>query len=157
MWGQDLAGIRPLLSQMNCDDRSGERKRPSSCRDRGTGRVDAGALCLSSYGCAPDASRQPSRIVSPPGQVQSPRPSPHPPSVPTCRGGLPERALGSTQPGKASSDAIQCQPNGDQPQHNARVEQRQQEPEKGRAEWLRAIGEEAEGAIDAALQVIGRN
>jgi hypothetical protein len=51
---------------MRFDDRLREscltghlRPESPSCRDKGRGGVDAGALCLSSLGCNPSASRKP--------------------------------------------------------------------------------------------------
>ena len=49
------------------------------CRDRGRGWVDAGALCLSSFGCAPFAPRnRPNRVATRTGT----RPPPFPASTP---------------------------------------------------------------------------
>src|SRR5216684_1890399 len=54
-----------------------------SCRDKGRGGVDEGALCLSSLGCDLFAPRSPHWSALPPGQAQGPHPAPHPPLVPT--------------------------------------------------------------------------
>src|SRR5258708_15711706 len=62
---------------MNVDDRMG------SCRDKGRGGVDEGALCLSWLGCDLCAPRSPHWIALPPGQAQGPHPALHPPLVPT--------------------------------------------------------------------------
>src|SRR6266849_4840633 len=56
---------------------------PASCRDKGRGGVDEGALCLSWLGCDLGALRNPQGIALPPGQAQGPHPAPHPPLVPT--------------------------------------------------------------------------
>src|SRR5713226_9660455 len=50
-----------------------------SCRDKGRGSVDEGALCLSWLGCDLCAPRSPHWSALPPG----PHPAPHPPLVPT--------------------------------------------------------------------------
>src|SRR5216684_2915641 len=52
---------------------------PGSCRDKGRGSVDEGALCLSWLGCDLCAPRSPHWSALPPG----PHPAPHPPLVPT--------------------------------------------------------------------------
>src|SRR5258708_37309751 len=62
---------------MNVDDRMG------SCRDKGRGGVDEGALCLSWLGCDLFAPRSPHWLALPPGQAQGLHPAPHPPLVPT--------------------------------------------------------------------------
>src|SRR6266852_1919218 len=62
-------------------------RRKPSCRDKGWGGVDEGALCLSSLGCGLCALRSPQGIALPPGQAPGPHPSPHPPLVPTERRG----------------------------------------------------------------------
>src|SRR6266849_7552638 len=62
-------------------------RRKPSCRDKGWGGVDEGALCLSSLGCGLCAPRSPQGIALPPGQAPGPHPSPHPPLVPTERRG----------------------------------------------------------------------
>src|SRR5260370_40496556 len=56
---------------------------PGSCRDKGWGGVDEGALCLSSLGCDLFAPRSLQWIALPSGQAPGPHPSPHPPLVPT--------------------------------------------------------------------------
>src|SRR5712692_8169381 len=58
---------------------------PASCRDKGRGGVDEGALCLSWLGCDLCAPRSPRWIALPPGQAQGAHPAPHPPLVPTGR------------------------------------------------------------------------
>src|SRR6266851_6010083 len=47
-------------------------RRKPSCRDKGWGGVDEGALCLSSLGCGLCAPRSPQGIALPPGQAQGP-------------------------------------------------------------------------------------
>src|SRR5216684_4983650 len=56
---------------------------PGSCRDKGRGGVDEGALCLSSWGCDLFAPRSPHWSALPSGQAPGPHPAPHPPLVPT--------------------------------------------------------------------------
>src|SRR6266446_5368944 len=53
---------------------------PASCRDKGRGGVEEGALCLSSLGCDRFAPRNPHWIALPPGT--STRPLPCPTSAP---------------------------------------------------------------------------